>query len=474
MRTVWIAFILCLVAATTAFSATPEQFAGDWAGTLDVGMKLRLVMHLTHAGDAWSGTMDSLDQGANGIPFSAVTVDGNKLHAAVASINGGYEGTISENGDTITGMWSQGGTTLPLNFARGDASTLPGPNRPQEPKPPFPYRTEDVTIPGPGGIALAGTLMLPTGNGPFPAVLMISGSGPQDRDETVFGHRPFLVLGDYLTRNGLAVLRVDDRGIAKSTGEYKNATTEDFAQDVLAEVAFLKSRQEINTKRIGLVGHSEGGIIAPIVATRSKDVSFIVLMAGVGVQADQLLVRQSSDIMKAVGMSDDAAKYNAEAIRRMCQISLSEPDTTALRKKLTAVADSLSAQLAVSDPATASSTKQAATRSIEMVSSPWFRYLLTLKPAETLRKVRVPVLAINGSLDLQVNAKENLPAIEKALRDGGNKDVTVQELPGLNHLFQNAKTGSPNEYATIEETMSPLAMKTVSDWILARTSAKKK
>jgi len=454
-------------------AASPGHFAGDWAGGLDAGTKLRLVVHLIHKDGVWTGSMDSIDQGANGIAFSSVTVDGDKLHIEVASIGGQYDGTLSADQQSVAGTWKQSGMSFPLDLKRGDESTLKPPNRPQEPKAPFPYRSEDVTVPGPGGITLAGTLTMPEGEGPFPAVLLISGSGAQDRDESVFGHRPFLVLADHLTRAGLAVLRLDDRGFLKSTGNAETATTEDFAQDALAEVAFLKSRKGIDGKRIGLVGHSEGGIIAPMVAARSKDVSFIVLMAGVGVPAEHLLVRQSEDIMKASGVPGFVIEMNSRATRRMFTIVSTEKDSTAMRVKLDAVADSMVAQLTAMDPGAGQMSKQALERSVEMVASPWFRYLLTLDPVELLKRVKVPVLAINGSLDLQVSAKENLPAIEKALRAGGNKDVTATELPGLNHLFQTASTGAPMEYANIEETMAPAAMKTVSDWILVRVRAKK-
>jgi pimeloyl-ACP methyl ester carboxylesterase len=456
-------------------ASDPHPFAGDWAGTLDAGMKFRLVVHLALKDGAWSGTMDSLDQGANGIPISTVAIeDRKKLHFEITAIKGVYEGTLSEDGKTINGTWSQGGAALPLNFTRGDASSMPEPKRPQEPKPPFPYRSEDVTVPGPGGITLAGTLTMPEGKGPFAAVVLVSGSGPQDRDEAVFNHKPFLVLGDHLTKAGFAVLRMDDRGVGQSGGSYASATTDDFAKDAEAGVAFLKTRKEIDGHRIGLVGHSEGGIIAPIVAARSKDVAFIVLMAGVGVPGEQLLVRQSSDILRANGASESVIAINSRVSRRMFQIVKSEADSITVHTQLQAAADSAAAELGALDPTQAEMARQTMTRGIQMLASPWFRYLLKLDPAAALRNVKVPVLAINGSLDLQVAANENLGAIEKALKEGGNQDVTIVELPGLNHLLQTATTGSPMEYANIEETFAPAAMQVVSEWLLAKTSAKEK
>ena len=455
-------------------AATPAQpFAGDWSGALEAGVRLRIIVHLANTGGAWSGTMESPDQGAGEIPFSTVTVDGAMLHLEVASIGGSYEGTLGADGKMITGTWTQSGMGLPLNLARGTESA-PGPNRPQEPKPPFPYRSEDVAVTGPGGITLAGTFTAPNGNGPFPTVLLITGSGAQDRNEELLGHKPFLVLSDYLTRQGIAVLRLDDRGFGKSTGNSATATTEDFAQDAMSAVAYLKTRKDVDAKKIGLVGHSEGGVIAPIVASRSKDVAYIVMMAGVGVSPQDLLVKQASDIMRANGLPDVAIQYNAAAQRRTFQIATSSADSTVMRQQLDAVGDSLITQLSALDPSRKEMVTQQVRGGMAMTMTPWYRYFLTLKPEEALRKVKQPVLAVNGSLDLQVSSKDNLPAIEKALKAGGNKDVTVVELPSLNHLFQTAKTGSPMEYATIEETMSPVALKTIGDWIAARTAPKKK
>jgi pimeloyl-ACP methyl ester carboxylesterase len=475
VRSFCLILVVCVMAPSLVLAAQPAGFAGDWAGALEVGgAKLRLVFHFQEAAGAWSGTIDSIDQGANGIPIGTVTVDGAKLHCDLPAIRGSYEGTLSDDGAGITGTWSQGGMSLPLNLVRGDASSMKGPNRPQEPRPPLPYSSEDVTFPGPGGITLAGTLTAPKGAGPFPAVLLITGSGPEDRDETVFNHRPFLVLSDHLTRHGLAVLRVDDRGVGKSGGTYATATSEDFAQDAMAAVGYLKSRKDVDATRIGLVGHSEGGIIAPMVATRSGDVAFIVLMAGVGVPAEDLMTRQSALIMKANGATDTMIQDNQDAQRKMFDIVRAEKNPAAAEPKLRAVGDALIAKLAAENPSMGEAGRASIEGSIVMVNSPWFRYWLTLDPAATLRRVKQPVLALNGSLDLQVDSKQNLPAIEHALREGGNQDVTASELPGLNHLFQTATTGSPAEYAAIEETMAPSAMKAISDWILARSGPKNK
>ena len=449
----------------------PVSLEGDWVGALVVpGARLSLVLHLARSGDGWTGTMDSPDQGAKGIPIDLITFDGKTLHFEMKAIGGSYDGEMAADGNSFAGTWQQSGQKLPLDLARTtDASSLL-PKRPQEPKPPLPYDEEEVTYPNPeAGITLAGTLSLPRTPGPHAAVLLITGSGPQDRDEFVLGHRPFLVLADHLVRAGIAVLRVDDRGIGKSTGSYQGATIADFAGDARAGVEFLKTRSEIDATRIGLAGHSEGGVVAPMVAAKSADVAFLVLMAGAGVKADELLARQSELIMRALGSSEAVIAANNEAQRKMFAIVREDPDSASAAVKLDAVADELMAKFAAIDSAMTKASAAQIRGSAAMVNSPWFRQFLAIDPAAALRKIKVPVLAINGSLDLQVDAKQNLPAIEKALRDGGNQDVTVKELPGLNHLFQTATTGSPAEYATIEETMSPVALTMISDWILAKT-----
>jgi uncharacterized protein len=303
------------------------------------------------------------------------------------------------------------------------------------------------------GDTLAGTLTIPQGKGPFPAVLLITGSGPQDRDESLLGHKPFLVLSDWLTRKGIEVLRADDRGMGKSTGVFGTATTADFATDVEAGVAFLKTRPEVNAKKIGLIGHSEGGIIAPMVAARNPDVGCIVMLAGSGVPGDQILVEQRKLIAEAGGMSKEQAEKEALEERAVLALVVKEKDSPELEKDLRA-----GLEKDVKEPELGAQVK--------VLTSPWFRYFLAYDPGPALKKVKCPVLALNGEKDLQVPPDLNLPTISKALTEGGNKNFEVVELPGLNHLFQTATTGSPTEYATIEETMSPVVLGKVSEWIL--------
>ena len=439
--------------------AKPSDVDGAWMGTLDTGaIKLRVVFHLLNSASGLTAAMDSPDQGMKGLLASAVKRDGASLRIEADKLNGVYEGTIAADRSSIDGKWTQAGNTLPLvlNPIKDEAALEP--KRPQNPVKPYPYRDEDVSYENKiQNVTLAATLTIPQGKGPFPAVVLITGSGPQDRDETLLGHKPFLVLSDYLTRHGIAVLRADDRGTAKSTGDFKTATTADFATDTEAGIAYLKTRPEIDPHRIGLIGHSEGGVIAPMIAARNPDVAFIVMMAGTGVPGDQVLVAQGEAIAVASGTKpEEAAKHAAKEKEMLALIEAekvpSEKDDAALEKQLREkMADDVpEAQISLQ---------------IKQLTSPWFRYFLTYDPAVALRKVTCPVLVLNGEKDKQVLPEQNLPPIRQALTQAGNKVFEVDELPGLNHLFQTAKTGSPTEYAQIEETMSPVALEKISTWI---------
>ncbi len=298
---------------------------------------------------------------------------------------------------------------------------------------------------------------------------MITGSGSQDRDETIFNHKPFLVIADFLTRRGIAVLRVDDRGVGKSTGSPAKATSKDFVGDVLSGVDYLKSRKEINHDQIGLIGHSEGGLIAPMAAVESPDVAFIVLMAGPGLTGEQILYKQSALIGKVDGKSDEEISQNLDLMKKLYHVVKDEKDSAVASVKLHKVFDNYYESLSDKEKKEIKNSGQNFDLQIKTIMSPWFRYFLTYNPVPVLEKVKCPVLAINGSKDLQVPPEEDLAAIKKALEEGGNKNFEVKELPGLNHLFQPAKTGSPLEYGKIEETISPEALKIMCDWILKVT-----
>ena len=453
------------------------KIAGDWSGVLDVGAaKLTLVLHVTaEAAGGLKATLDSPDQGASGIPVDAVTFQDGTLKFEMKRLMATFEGVLNKEGTEISGKFTQGGASFPLALKRG-VKPREAPQRPQEPKPPYPYREEEVSYANPNapGVTLAGTLTLPDGAGPFPAVLLITGSGPQDRNESLLGHKPFLVLADHLTRQGIAVLRVDDRGIGKSTGKFGLATSQDFASDALAGVEFLKAHKQINPHQIGLIGHSEGGLIAPLVATKSKDVAFIVLMAGPGVTGEEILYEQGTLLGRAAGAPEQSVTHNRKLQAEMFAIVKAEKDPAVAEQKLKELLTKRVAELPEAQRKQAEASPAAMDAQIRQVNSPWFRYFLTYDPRPALSAVRVPVLALNGELDLQVPPKQNLPEIEKALKAAGNRDYRILELPKLNHLFQTAQTGGFAEYEKIEETISPSALNAMSEWILARTAKTKK
>ncbi len=447
-----------------------QTLEGFWQGTLDVGgTTLRLVLKISTAPDGrLIGRLDSLDQGAMNLPIDHITLDGKLVRLEMKGLNATYEGRLSEDGSEISGQWTQGGISLPLTFRRTDeAPTL---RRPQEPKKPYPYDEEEVVYENRrAGVKLAGTLTLPRSRGPFPAVLLITGSGPQDRNETVAGHRPFLVLADYLTRRGIAVLRVDDRGVGGSTGSVADATSQDFAEDVLAGVAYLKRRPEINPEQIGLIGHSEGGLIAPLAAIRSSDIAFIVLMSAPGLPGEDILFLQAAAIAKASGASDDVIAVN-RAIQKRIFDMVKHADDQLTEERLRENVMTFIAHLPEEQKNIAGRFTEAIDRQVKMVLSPWFRFFLTYDPRPTLKNVRCPVLVIDGERDLQVPPRENLPAIVEALEAGGNGDYQIVKLPGLNHLLQRCQSGLPAEYVKIEETINPVVLEIIANWVLRHTS----
>lgn len=439
-----------LVPAVAAAQTAPV--AGDWYGTLDAGVKIPLVVHIQPDGTA---SVDSPSQGAMGLAAKAA-LSGDQLKLELAAPPARFEGKVAADGKAIVGQWIQGGR-LPLSLTRTPQPVAAAP-RPQTPKPPFPYRAEEVSYLNPvSGLKLAGTLTLPPGEGPFPVALLITGSGPQDRDETLFDHKPFLVLADALTRRGVAVLRVDDRGVGGSARDEKEATTRDFATDVAAGVAYLRGRRDIDPARVGLIGHSEGGVIAPLVAAEDPRIAFIVLMAGTGVPGDQLLPRQYHDIYLASGAGEAEARRQAERVKAANALVRAEPDQAKAGPRLVKLFSE------GADPA-------AAENIAALINSTWYRAFLELNPAEALKRVRAPVLAVNGAKDTQVAADANIPAIKAAL--AGNPDATALALPNLNHLLQTARTGAPGEYPAIQETIAPSALATIVDWTVAHAARK--
>lgn len=466
------AILLLLINVGGGFLAQDAKaIKGDWIGTLAAGaVNLKLIVRFTPNDDGtWRGTMDSPDEGLKGLTIDTISVDGQTLKFAMKGTGLSYEGTMS--GNEIKGKFMQRGVTLPLNFRRATAEEVAPPKRPQTPQTPFSYNSEDITFDNKtANIKLAGTLTTPQTKGPHPAVILISGSGPQDRNESLLGHQPYFVLSDHLTRAGIAVLRFDDRGVGKSTGKFATATSADFASDVMAGIEFLKTRKEINLKKIGLIGHSEGGLIAPMCAVKTKDVAFLVLMAGPGVTGVDIMYEQAALMARAEGASEQAIAQNRKLQEQFFAILNAEKDIEVADKKLQELIATTVANIPEAQRKVAEGTMRA---QFKAFNSPWFRSFMNYDPREALRQIKIPVLALNGDLDLQVSAKQNLPEIAKALKAGGNKKFQIVELPKLNHLFQTAKTGAFSEYSKIEETLSPAAMTLMSTWIAKQAGVKR-
>jgi len=440
--------------------AQASEIEGDWLATLDTGMaKLRLALHIVTTEKGLTATMDSLDQEARGLPVTSIRRAGSSLQFEMKVIGSAYEGKINPDLSSFSGTWRQLGKSWPLVFKRVKNPAELERVRPQNPTRPFPYREEEVSYGNPAAkIVLAATLTIPSGNGPFPAVLLIAGSGPQDRDEGLMGHKPFLVLADYLTRKGIVVLRADKRGRGRSQGNYAQAVMADFASDAEAGIAYLKTRREVDPRKIGVLGHGEGAVEASMVAIHNSDVAFVVMMAGSGVPGDQLLPEQVKLMDEASGKSSAEIASDLATQKEVLAAVEKETDPSLLDQDLR---DKLAGKV----------PDEQIEMQIRAVTSPWFRDFIQYDPATTLAKLTCPVLVINGEKDLQVPPRQNLPPIRKALQAAGNTNFEIDELPGLNHRFQTAKTGAVSEYSEIEETMSPVALDKITSWILKQASA---
>jgi uncharacterized protein len=444
----------------------PEQakfpVEGVWQGALEShGLRLRFQLHVAHDSKGeLVAALDSLDQLVSGLPAAKVTQTDSAFHFEIPALASTYDGMLDVTKSRISGEWSQSEMKDKLDFKRSDQPLEL--RRPQNPAKPYPYREEEVTFSNaPAGVTLAGTLTLPKGTGPFAAAVLIAGSGPQDRDGTIANHKPFLVLSDFLTRKGIAVLRYDKRGVGHSTGSAEKATTLDLAGDVACAIAYLKSRKEIDAARIGLIGHSEGAMIAPSIAATSQDLPWIVLLAPPATKGEDTLLNQSDLIARAGGLSDAQVLASLNFDKQAYELVQKEQDSAVVTETLKTLVKESGLDSAL--PPVALEAQ------LRMMTSPWFRFFLSYDPLPDLKKTKCPVLALYGDKDLQVPPKINLEMVRRAFAEGGNSHAEVRQLPELNHLFQHAYTGSPTEYAAIEETFSPDALKVIGDWLAAHT-----
>jgi uncharacterized protein len=482
------ASLLAVVGASGALAAAPGMAAaqaspivGTWSGELEVsGTRLPLVFHIRGEVGRLTATMDSPMQGAMGIPVDTVRFADGVVTMLLLPINGTYTGRLT-GADVLEGQWQQGPGSLPLTLRRGAADVVQL-RRPQHPQPPFPYRTEEVRFRNEAaGITLAGTLTIPQGNGPFPGVVLVSGSGPQDRDETLMGHKPFLVISDHLTRAGIAVLRYDDRGVAASEGDFAAATTRDLAGDAAAAATFMATRPEVDGTRVGIAGHSEGGLIAPLVATGwngypRADLAFIVLLAGPALPGDEILRLQADLIMAAGGAAPEMREQALASQARVLEVIRTEADASRRQQRMREVLreglDAMTPQQRAAQGVPAGQEQAWIDAGVAQAGTPWFYEFVRLDPRPALRQVAIPTLALFGELDLQVPPRGNEAAMLEALRAAPVNDFAVITLPGLNHLFQTATTGAPAEYGSIEETFAPAALQAMTGWILERFGAR--
>jgi len=459
-----IAFIL--ITTISIVSVFSQDISGDWSGKTKRGDKeLTFVFNFKKEKNTYSATMAVPTFRIDGIKPTATTFKDGTLIIDGSNVGMNYKGIYNKELQIFEGTYKEGAIVLSLNLNRG-AAKLADLRRPQEPIKPYPYYEEEVVFKNVvANVSLSGTLTLPSKKGKFPIAILISGSGPQDRDESYMGHKSFLVLSDHLTRQGIGVLRFDDRGHGKSTGDFGAATTADFAKDVLSAVKYLKSRKDVDLKHIGLIGHSEGGIIAPLVANQTKDVSFIVLLASTGISGTELSVMQSKTL-RGFPVDDEVA-YEKNT-RKAIAIVTSNKSDEEIKKEIGAHYNGFLRPILTNLSVPEKNINAFIGNQVKASTKPWNRYFLSYNPADEFEKLKIPVLSLNGSKDTQVDAKINQTGIKTALEKGKNKDYKIVELENLNHFFQECDTGKMNEYRKIEQTFSPVALKEIANWVLKR------
>ncbi|WP_293930401.1 alpha/beta hydrolase family protein [Sphingobacterium sp. UBA6645] len=445
-------YFLFIFSLSFSLFACGQSFEGSWTGTLVLPtVKLPTVFEFTYDGQ-WKGTMQSPSQSMAKLPFSAIEADGDSIHVEVRSFGIKYSGKLSSDKQAITGQVQQGSMRAPLDFKKGPWKSY---KRPQAVNPPYSYDTVDVKIPNrEDNVVLAGTITRPKSGGKHPGVVLVTGSGPQDRNSSIYGHQSFKLIADYLTKRGIVVLRYDDRGVGQSTGIYTQATTSDFGKDALSALNYLSKQADVDPKKVGVIGHSEGGLIATILAgQRVPSLKFIVDLAGPAIAIDSLMVLQSEAVMKVQGKTMSAQdraliKKNYEIVKSKLS---AEEAFEALMANMRAVPGSQNVQFG---------------DEIGVLVTPWYRHFMKIDPIHFIKKINIPVFAAFGGTDVQVIAAPNMESLTDNLPR--NLKSIVKVYPGLNHLFQTSKSGSHLEYGDIEETFSPEVLKDMADWILSR------
>lgn len=451
-------FLFSLLFTTISYSQLDKQ----WNGTIEIqGIKLKIVFHIQKTDGKYTATFDSPDQNAYGLACDEVLLNESKVTIKMPVIGAVFDGQLNSTNNEISGSFKQGGQSFPLKLViteAGDAVLF----RSQTPKKPYTYFSKEVFIENrKDKIQLSGTLTLPDSAGAYPVCILISGSGPQDRDESIFGHKPFLVLSDYLTNRGIGVLRFDDRGVGKSTGDFYKATTTNFASDVESCIEFLSTQKNVLSNEIGLIGHSEGGIIATMLAGKNKNIAYVVLLAGSGIPGEEIIYAQTEMMFQE--LDKIAIEKQVKLRRDLISVIKTETNKELAGENLEKI---LKNNLEVLSIQPIQDTVRLIKNTVMVFNSDWFRFFINYNPANDLTKVTCPVLALIGEKDFQVLPKQNLTAIKNALQKGGNKNFLVKEIPNANHLFQTSKTGKITEYSEIEETISPDVLDLVANWII--------
>jgi len=462
MKTKLSTILLIVLAITSSFS---QDLSGVWHGNAKTpdDKAILFVFLFEKNQEKYTVTMAVPTFNVSGVKPKSIILDNGHLIIEDAGLGMIYDGIWDEDSNLIEGTYTEGGVKLLLSLKKGNPK-MPKNNRPQEPVKPYPYYEENVKFNNTDAdITLSGTFTRPTKKGEYPVVILISGSGRHDRNGSAMTHKPFLVLSDYLTRQGIAVLRYDDRGFGESTGDFSKATTADFAKDVLSAVSYLKSRNDIDMKQIGLIGHSEGGIIAPLAANQTSDISFMVSLAGTGIPGSEVSVMQSKSLRPFPVPDEEAFEEN---VRKSIKIASSDKEISQKRKELLAHNNQYLAPILKSLRAPDESISKFIKNETESVLKPWNTYFFNYNPADEFEKLRIPVLSLNGSKDTQVDATVNQNAILQALIKGKNEDYKIVELENLNHFFQECESGKIDEYQKIEQTFSPIALKEILNWIL--------
>lgn len=439
----------------------PSATAGSWTAFVDPAGVIRLVANISSLPcGAITGRLDSPDQGQRDLPFTAARITRDSVTIGASYLDLEIAIPVART-DVRQSRLTQHGVVSFVEFRRGDAGQL---RRPQEPRRPFPYNEREVRFAGRSSVPLAGTLTVPEGRGPHPAVVLISGSGAQDRDETVAGHKPFLVLADHLTRQGYAVLRFDDRPNAI------RMTLDDRANDVKGAIAFLRNQADIDARRIGLLGHSEGGVVAPMITRADRDIAFLIMLGAPAVSGHQVLEAQSTAMLRATGLNEPDIRIDSLIRSTVFDVLRMNPPDAAIAQRVdSAVArwmrglDPVDRKRA--DAWFAARTAARDSAAIALWTSPWFKSLFHHDPAPLLRGTDVPLLALYGSLDLQIPPAASLAALQRHFAGSRRRLLTAELLTGVNHMLQPAQSGTMDEYRTIEQTIAERVFSVLDSWL---------